>query len=445
MAPNNTLTLEAPERKSNTFSLEDYDAVGFDFDNTIFKYNLEHLNTLSYNCLAKCMIEDYGYDKAAFVGDEISADFIQRGLFVDTERGNFLKIGSNLEILRASHGTKMMSRKSIDEIYGKGATWSNAADFVKKSKHESYELMNLCFTDFIYAPIYLLCAQLVDFCDQKGITTYAFWKNILDILSTHYSVDNLGKSNFFEMLQKDFHKYSEEHGVAKVRDWLQALRKAGKRTFLLTAAPPTYSFLTNEKYLGKNWREVYDLACNGYKKPEVFAPDSRKVPFIKSNGNDATLEMIKPDYKAKCGDKLACGGQYTGGHYEELYEFLKKETEKEKPKVVYFGDDFLNDLVGAGGLAKNCHAVGVIDELAENYVGGGKFSAPTMFGKDSALWGSLFYDKDAQGRNVQTFWGQVLAKNTQMLVPSLECFADLPLYHKFRFPSIVNGVSKGSA
>lgn len=66
---------------AKTFCLDDYDAIGFDLDNTLATYNLKNLLEMEYNCLAEYLVEEKGYKEEVLMKpfNEKSTDFIQRG------------------------------------------------------------------------------------------------------------------------------------------------------------------------------------------------------------------------------------------------------------------------------------------------------------------------------------------------------------------------------
>lgn len=63
------------------FCLEDYDAIGFDLDNTLAMYNLKNLFELEYNCLRDYLVEHKKYKLEAFTTKFNDEDmkFMQRG------------------------------------------------------------------------------------------------------------------------------------------------------------------------------------------------------------------------------------------------------------------------------------------------------------------------------------------------------------------------------
>jgi hypothetical protein len=80
--------------KMGGLCLSEYGAVCFDFDHTLVQYNLREMLGMQYRLLKDLMVSIEGYPEQFYpkqlVDEDI--DFIQKGLFLDTERGNLLKI-----------------------------------------------------------------------------------------------------------------------------------------------------------------------------------------------------------------------------------------------------------------------------------------------------------------------------------------------------------------
>ncbi|KAK2114225.1 hypothetical protein P7K49_008491 [Saguinus oedipus] len=78
----------------------------------------EHFE-LIYNSFAQFLVKEKGYDKELLNVTPEDWDFCCKGLALDLEDGNFLKLADNGTVLRASHGTKMMTPAVLAEAYGK--------------------------------------------------------------------------------------------------------------------------------------------------------------------------------------------------------------------------------------------------------------------------------------------------------------------------------------
>lgn len=81
------------------FKLNNYDCVGFDLDLSLASYDINNVVRLSFQLLSKFMVEKRGWDEslgAPLLDTDI--DFLQKGLILDLEAGNILKILKILKI-----------------------------------------------------------------------------------------------------------------------------------------------------------------------------------------------------------------------------------------------------------------------------------------------------------------------------------------------------------
>lgn len=115
---------------TDIFKFSNYDSIGFDLDNTLLRYNVTNMMELEYNSLTKYLVEEKGYPKQ-YLYKPIDWDFLQKGLILDFERGNILKLGANSQILKATHGTKLLSEDQIIEYYGNDKKWNLTTQFSK--------------------------------------------------------------------------------------------------------------------------------------------------------------------------------------------------------------------------------------------------------------------------------------------------------------------------
>jgi hypothetical protein len=78
-------------KMANTeFSFNSYDLIGFDLDNCLVRYNVKNMIHLEYNCLSEFLIKR-GYSKE-FLLKPIDEDWLQKGLILDFEKGNLLRV-----------------------------------------------------------------------------------------------------------------------------------------------------------------------------------------------------------------------------------------------------------------------------------------------------------------------------------------------------------------
>ena len=97
-----------PRRKH--LCLDDYDCIGFDLDHTLCRYNVGNLVPLVYDLLAEYLVKNKGYDKS-IRNRKFSDDLhlMAKGLTLDCDRGNLLRLGCDGVVLTASHGNYLYS------------------------------------------------------------------------------------------------------------------------------------------------------------------------------------------------------------------------------------------------------------------------------------------------------------------------------------------------
>ena len=99
------------------FRIGSYDCVGFDMDHTLCRYQLDKFFSMQYSAIVDFLVEQRDYPPTLRRSMSTDVDFLHKGLIFDIERGNFLKLGARGQVLRASHGTTIMTCRQIDSIY----------------------------------------------------------------------------------------------------------------------------------------------------------------------------------------------------------------------------------------------------------------------------------------------------------------------------------------
>ncbi|XP_050457360.1 uncharacterized protein LOC126854541 isoform X1 [Cataglyphis hispanica] len=78
----------------DVFKFTDYDCIGFDLDNTLLRYNITNLVQREYEILARFLVDERKYSAKHLLKPltDNDLDFMQKGLLLDAERGNILRI-----------------------------------------------------------------------------------------------------------------------------------------------------------------------------------------------------------------------------------------------------------------------------------------------------------------------------------------------------------------
>ncbi|MFO0654351.1 MAG: 5'-nucleotidase domain-containing protein [Polyangia bacterium] len=146
-----------PERARRVFvnrhlRMDQIEVIGFDMDYTLALYNQPRLEALSASCTLEKMIARRGYPEALRQLPYDSRRAI-RGLVVDRERGNVLKMDRYGYVGRAYHGTRPLPRAERRKLY----------------REQLLRILSThyAFIDTLFAlPEAVLFGQIVDFFDS---------------------------------------------------------------------------------------------------------------------------------------------------------------------------------------------------------------------------------------------------------------------------------------
>lgn len=149
------LTDQSHRRRDVVFTPTTYDWIGFDVDHTLVEYRLPVLLKMSFEHASK-ELQKHFIGLRARGAAEWQAQIAQRGVAVDTARGNFLHVTENGTIQHAFHGSHEVSYYSVNLLYG---SFSHA-DLLDTSTKLIY--LNTA-ADIVFAPLY---AWIVDAFDS---------------------------------------------------------------------------------------------------------------------------------------------------------------------------------------------------------------------------------------------------------------------------------------
>ena len=97
---------------------EDYDAIGFDIDNCLVKYNIKAITRALVECDLRDLHENAGWPKEIMdfnLDDSETSDLFACLIYscLDTDKGIILKLGEDREVLSAFKGRKKLSKEEI--------------------------------------------------------------------------------------------------------------------------------------------------------------------------------------------------------------------------------------------------------------------------------------------------------------------------------------------
>ncbi|XP_005109940.1 5'-nucleotidase domain-containing protein 1 [Aplysia californica] len=452
-----------------------YDAFGFDMDFTLARYELVPFFNMVYDCVRKYLVEVKKYDASIFHRLQEDKELIYKGLIVDFEKGNILKLGSDGVILRATHGTQKMTAAEIERDYGAERKFGDYDIF--KNGMKSIDSKWRFFENYFDTPGLVAFAKIIDYMHkagtEEGRTTFEhIWKDVLNALEDMYIPSQYAqdKGAYFPEMKKNIGKYIDP-ASQQIKDWLKSLRQDNRVVFLLTSSYVDFAHLVMEHVFGSEWKSLFDFTLYAGRKPRFF---TESKPF------SVVEDGLKLGGEVK---SLTSGGAYCYGNHVDLMDFLRETTGKTDPKVIYFGDNLWADAWPSKTLGK-WDTVLILEEMdAEGYaVSDGtvpghedevedpdappkkrkrKYEHSTLVTDEeielmvSEFWGSIFIDdsqaagSDSQdqsftdSKTVNTAFGNLIGQFADICVPSIEYLAGVPVDHVFTTFSKEPGNSRG--
>lgn len=309
-------------------------AIGFDMDHTLVRYHSDKFEELTFHETIKKLLE-VGYPDVVKNFKYEFNDAI-RGLVVDKENGNILKVSLYNKIKNAYHGTKQLSYKDQQKLY-KGSSVDLREDI--------YMSIDTAFS-IAYTVIY---AQMIDLKKANPeLITASFAEIAEDIM---VAVDMAHRDGSLkERVKADLDKYLIKD--PEVVEVLERFARYGKKLWVITNSDFNYTnallnhciqpFLKDHKH----WSDLFEIVITLAAKPRFFTD---KMPFLKVNPQDETLTNF---------DKKIVKGIYQGGYATKLQIDMGLQGDE----ILYLGDHIYGDILK---LKKACEwrTALVIEEL----------------------------------------------------------------------------------
>jgi 5'-nucleotidase len=321
---------------------------GFDMDYTLAVYNSPDFEQLAYGMILERLVK-MGYPKS-ILQLKYDPSFPTRGLFLDREYGNLLKVDGFGNIKVCVHGRKNLSTRQTSTLYPSMVVHNEMIG-------KRFYLLNTLFT----LPEACLYGDLVE--HLEGLENITLGEEVAQEqefddqpsvpAETSLPKSDLSYTNLFQDIRiitdlvhaegilkskvlADLPRYIKKTPDLAV--FLDRLRQTGNKTFLLTNSEYYYtekvmSYLLNEqnpKYL--SWTSYFDVVMVNAEKPRFFGEGStiREV--------DTTTGHLKITH---IGDHFEQGKVYSGGSLSLFH----KLTGAKGNEVLYIGDHIFADII----------------------------------------------------------------------------------------------------
>lgn len=302
---------------SRTLNLRSIQAIGYDMDYTLIHYDVNAWEGKAYAYGLK-YLKDVGCPVDGLTFD---ANLVIRGLIVDKDNGNVLKVDRFGYVKRAMHGTRIMSWGEVRQVYGRELI---------NLRHESrFVFLNTLFS----VSEGVMYMQMTDRLDQGLISPQVVQQSYQDLwrlvskalFRTH--VEGQLKA---EIIQDPASYVEQDPDMAQT---LLDQREAGKILMLITNSDYEYtnkmmSYAYNP-FLppGMKWRDLFDMVIVQARKPDFFNHAMSLYEVVTEDG------LMKPCMTA------VKGGLYCGGSARMVEVALGVSGDE----ILYVGDHLYTD------------------------------------------------------------------------------------------------------
>lgn len=142
-------------------SIDAYDAIGFDLDHTLVRYNVPALMECVYSALVRFLVVERGYS-AALLDVPFNLAFCVKSVAVDLHTGDTLKLAASGRVLQAFHGTRALDDAETRRKYP--TTWRFFDDLRAHKKGSDFAY----FITYFDIPAAWVLANAVDLVDAAG-------------------------------------------------------------------------------------------------------------------------------------------------------------------------------------------------------------------------------------------------------------------------------------
>ena len=302
-------------------------------DHTVAMYNRAAFEALAFRITLNKFI-DAGYP-AELARLEFKPDFLIRGLLVDMDRGNLLKVDGHKYVKTAFHGRRKLDKETRSRLY-------NSESF------KAYEMLSVD-TFFALSEVQLF-TEIVDYMEanpgkinKSFHEVYADLRQFIDRSHADGSIKN-------EVLRSPEKFFIRDKYLSTT---LIRLIDGGKSLFLLTNSGWEYTNAVMSYLLDgvdsefPTWRNYFDYSIVSSAKPGFFM------------GNNGFFEVVTESSLLKVHDgKLIQGKVYHGGNANLFQKLVGCRGDE----ILYIGDHIYGDIARSKGLV-NWRTMLVVEEL----------------------------------------------------------------------------------
>lgn len=322
---------------NRTLNLKRIRYLGFDMDHTLVRYNSANFEALAHKVMVEKLVKEKAYPESV-LKLPFSYDRAIRGLIIDKEKGNVLKLSRYSAIRVSYHGLKAIDYREQTRVY--------------KSVYVDLRDSNYMSIDTAFSiAIAGLFMQLVDLKDGAEASTLPDYVRIADDLN--YVLDRAHRDGSLKNeVRRDLDRYIVKD--SQLVAGLERFKKHGKKLFIATNSDFNYTKLLLDHTITpfvkehKSWEDLFEYTITLAAKPRFFVDNQR---FLKIDPRNALMTNME--------EKLQ-PGIYQGGSANVFTSDLGAEPDE----ILYIGDHIYGDILR---LKKDCawRTALVVEELEE--------------------------------------------------------------------------------
>jgi len=329
-------------REINFSSLQ---AIGFDMDYTLAQYKQPAFDKLSFEGGKEKLVKLLGYPKEV-LDIEYDHELWVRGLIMDIERGNFLKIDRHKYVRVAYHGLRQMSSLNRKLIY------SRTFNVVHSFSEKHFINMDTHF-QHVDAHLFANLIELKDTGKYEGLNSktyedmYREMRKCIDLCHRDGVIKDEVALNPEKYIITD-------DGMVPM---LKKIKESGTKVFLLTNSLWEYTSVAmnylfhqknadEETKLKNEWLDLFDVVIVGSCKPAFLLDPYLNLYRIQTeNGSllntDGLYEMqMLGEFGVH--KFLEQGKVFQGGNWQHLQAMLEAKAGEE---ILYVGDHLYSDVL----------------------------------------------------------------------------------------------------
>lgn len=320
-------------------------AIGFDMDYTIAQYKQPAFDKLAFDGAKEKLVKKLGYPMKLLDVD-YDHTFWVRGLIIDTQRGNFLKIDRHKYVRVAYHGFTRISSRTRKDLY------SRFFNQVPSFSEKQYVNMDTLF-QFVDASLFASLVEMKDNDENEFLDFKTYEEIYRDVREC---VDLCHRDG---VIKDEVARNPEKYIILDddLVPMLKRFRDDGIKVFLLTNSHWEYTSVAMnylfhqadvdpELKLKNEWTDLFDVIVVGSCKPaylvdpylNLFRCDPQNGSLRNTDGL-FEIEALGVDGAKKF---LSKGKIFQGGNWKHLTAMLEIKAGEE---ILYVGDHLYSDVL----------------------------------------------------------------------------------------------------